>query len=491
MYPASGPIKLSSLRLANVRCFKDLSLDFSGADHSRPAPWTVLLGNNASGKSTVLKALALALVPTQDALALFAQEQDSSPWLRHQTSTGLIRADYLDPSGKANSSVLVIQQRGSEEQLLFASANSPSSPVENASGYLTEAPLICGYGAARRVFGTSSPRGRSVRDAVGTLFNIEARLQNPELAVRRLVSASPAGEQDILGRMDEALNLPKGSTRLGSEGLEVSGPWGSFMPVGSLSDGYRATLSWLLDFIGWSLLRSRSEPDWTDRSPAGIVLIDEIEQHLHPRWQRRILGRLRTQLPNVQFVVTTHAPLCVTGTTDLSDDEVNLFHLGWQGDSVVSSPPMKPPRGQRADQVLTSYLFGLETTSDDQTKERIERLSVLLSRGESLGEAQRREVEDLRVALHGDLGAAETETEALVGAAVERVLDDRLRARIGSSIAGTRSPDREVARFEARRQLLAILEDEPSDEGEHPEPEASEAEVDTGETSRDDNLELP
>lgn len=462
MYPARGPIQLSSLRLENIRCFESLSLDFSGAEHGRPAAWTVLLGNNASGKSTVLKALALALAPTQDALALFAQEQDSSPFLRRKTSIGLIRVDYLDSSGQANASVLVIRQRGSEEQLLFASSNPPTTQLDNSLGNLTETPLICGYGAARRVFGTSSPRGYSVRDAVGTLFNIEARLQNPELAVRRLVSVSPAGEQDILRRVDEALNLPKGSTRLGSEGLEVSGPWGSFMPVGSLSDGYRATLSWLLDFIGWSLLRSRSEPDWTDRSPSAVILIDEIEQHLHPRWQRRILGRLRTQLPNVQFVVTTHAPLCVTGTTDLSDVDVNLFHLGWQGDSVVSSPPMKPPRGQRADQVLTSYLFGLETTSDDKTKERIERLSALLSRGESLGDAQRREVEDLRVALQGELGAAETETEALVGAAVEKAMDERLLSRIGASIDRASPPDREVARFEARRQLLAILGDEPS-----------------------------
>jgi AAA domain, putative AbiEii toxin, Type IV TA system len=207
------------------------------------------------------------------------------------------------------------------------------------------------------------------------------------------------------------------------------------------------------------LLRSRAEPDWTDRAPAGIVLIDEIEQHLHPRWQRRILGHLRTQLPDVQFVVTTHAPLCVTGTTDLADDDVNLFHLGWKGSTVVSSPAMKPPRGQRADQVLTSYLFGLETTSDDQTKERIERLSTLLSRSE-LGEVQRQEVDHLRHVLHGELGPAETETEALVSAAVEKAMDERLLGRISASIEGVSPPDREVARFEARRQLLAILGDE-------------------------------
>jgi energy-coupling factor transporter ATP-binding protein EcfA2 len=457
MHPARGPIRLSSFRLANIRCFESLTLDFSGEGPSRPAAWTVLLGNNASGKSTVLKALALALAPTQDALALFSQ--DANPWLRRGANTGLIQVDYLDPAGKAKSSVLVLRQRGSEEHLLFASAEDPRNQPDS----LSETPLICGYGAARRVFGTSSPRGYSVRDAVGTLFNIEARLQNPELAVRRLVSSSPYGERDILRRVDEALNLPQGSTRLGSEGLEVSGPWGSFMPIGSLSDGYRATLSWLLDFIGWTLLRPQPESEWADRSPAGIVLIDEIEQHLHPVWQRRILGRLRAQLPDVQFVVTTHAPLCVTGTTDLSDSDVNLFHLGWQGNSVVASPAMKPPRGQRADQVLTSYLFGLPTTSDDQTKERIERLSALLSRGDSLAAAERSEVDDLRVALHGDLGPAETETEALVSAAVEKAMDERLLGRIEASIERASPPDREVARLEARRQLRAILGEEPGE----------------------------
>src|SRR4051794_36678425 len=257
MHPARGPIRLASLRLANIRCFESLSLDFSGGK-SGSAAWTVLLGNNSSGKSTVLKALALALAPTQDALALFSQ--DTGPWLRRGASTGLIQLEYLDPSGKTRSSVLVLQQRGTTERLLFASGD-PRAPTDELSDAL---PLICGYGAARRVFGTNSPSGYKLRDAVGTLFNIEARLQNPELAVRRLVSSSPGGEQDILRRVDEALNLPQGSTRLGSEGLEVSGPWGSFMPIGSLSDGYRATLSWLLDFIGWTLLRPQPEAEWAD-----------------------------------------------------------------------------------------------------------------------------------------------------------------------------------------------------------------------------------
>jgi hypothetical protein len=125
---------------------------------------------------------------------------------------------------------------------------------------------------------------------------------------------------------------------------------------------------------------------------------------------------------------------------------------------------MKPPRGQRADQVLTSYLFGLATTSDDQTKERIGRLSALLSRGDLLGEDERQEVDDLRVALHGELGAAETETEALVSVAVEKAMDERLLGRIEASIERAGPPDREVARLEARRQLLAILGEEPSEE---------------------------
>lgn len=443
-------VQLRRLVLENIRCFDRLELDFTDLDAGNAVPWTVLLGNNGSGKSTVLKAVALALAPPHEAHGLFGMDPRSS-WLRRGKREGSIALDL-----STGRRLLRLRSTPRGEILEI--------PTDEDDYGQSAPPLVCGYGAARRSFGTSSPQGYSVRNAVATLFDTEAPLQNPELAVRRMLSASSTGEADLLQRIDQALTLPLGSTRLGQEGIEVNGPWGSFMPIGALSDGYRSTLSWLLDFVGWALLSSRSEPNWVDQPPAGIVLLDEIEQHLHPRWQRRIIGKLRSQLPNVQFLVTTHAPLCVTGTTDLADEEINLVHLSWAGQAVEASPPMKPPRGQRADQILTSYLFGLETTSDDETKEQIERLSGLLARSANLGEAEAQEVTALRDSLQGVLGSAETKTEALVAVAVEKALDSQILASLEASVNPDQSLDPEIARLEARRQLLKVLGEEPGAE---------------------------
>ena len=119
--------------------------------------------------------------------------------------------------------------------------------------------------------------------------------------------------------------------RLDSTGLSIQGPWGSFVPIGALADGYAATLGWLSDILGWaSLFKKKSfAPDFP-----GIVLLDEIEQHLHPNWQRRIIKLLRDQFPRLQFIGTTHAPMCAIGTTDLSDRECELVVLSQTGEHV-------------------------------------------------------------------------------------------------------------------------------------------------------------
>jgi energy-coupling factor transporter ATP-binding protein EcfA2 len=439
--------RLRRLRLRNIRCFEDVEVDFTDPETGSPVSWAVILGDNSSGKSTMLKAIALALASLKDANALF--ESDSRiEWLRKDAVEGSIEVE-LDSGPRRLD---IVRESYGERIDLGSVANQPSTlPGE-------EPMLVCGYGASRRSFGTQSHRGYSVRGAVATLFDPDAPLQNPELSLRRLSSSPEMNEADLLHRIDHVLDLPDGATKLGPEGLEIRGPWGTFLPVSSLSDGYRATLSWILDFLGWALLRDRGIPSG---SFDGLVLIDEIEQHLHPRWQKRILGQLSQQFPGIQFVVTTHAPLCVTGTSDLEDSEVNLVHLGWNGPSVEARGGLKPPRGQRADQILTSYLFGLTTTTDDRTKQQIHRLSDLLSRSpQELSPADHQEIERLRADLDSQLGPHETrleaETAGVVNQALDEVLKDRVQARLEELRGETGSTA--AADFEARRQLKELLE---------------------------------
>ena len=92
----------------------------------------------------------------------------------------------------------------------------------------------------------------------------------------------------------------------------------------------------------------------------GIVLIDELGAHLHPRWRMRIVGALRELLPRVQFVVTTHDPLCLRGVLD---GEVTVIRRNPEN-QVVAIADLPSVQGMRVDQLLTSEHFGLGSTDD-------------------------------------------------------------------------------------------------------------------------------
>jgi predicted ATP-binding protein involved in virulence len=105
----------------------------------------------------------------------------------------------------------------------------------------------------------------------------------------------------------------------------------------------------------------------------GIVLIDEVDIHLHPTWQRKILNQLRQTFPNIQFIVTTHSPLVAA-----SAKEGELFVLKEEQNHVIVES-VSSVQGWRADQILTSSLFDLDTTRDPETEQQLARYDELLA----------------------------------------------------------------------------------------------------------------
>lgn len=97
----------------------------------------------------------------------------------------------------------------------------------------------------------------------------------------------------------------------------------------------------------------------------GIVLIDEVGAHLHPRWRLRVVTALRNLMPRIQFVVTTHDPLCLRG---IVDGEVVVMRRNSEGD-VISLSDLPPVTGMRIEQLLTSEHFGLGSTDDPEVAE--------------------------------------------------------------------------------------------------------------------------
>jgi hypothetical protein len=150
----------------------------------------------------------------------------------------------------------------------------------------------------------------------------------------------------------------------------------------ALSDGYLGVASWSLDLLARWYERAREadivpEGFLTAERPAdlmtGVVLIDEIDLYLHPRWQRDIIGKVRGTFPRMTFVVTTHNPLTLLGARP---GEIQIVRRGAGGDIEFTQRDIPP--GLRMDAVLTGSWFGVASTLDPKTLRDLDRYRQLL-----------------------------------------------------------------------------------------------------------------
>jgi len=123
----------------------------------------------------------------------------------------------------------------------------------------------------------------------------------------------------------------------------------------------------------------------------GVVLVDEIDLHLHPRWQRTIVKQIRETFPNLQFIVTSHSPFVAQDMTEKD----KIIVLTRDGDKVTARHEKGFVKGWRADQILTSWLFGLETSRDEEIEslEKERRVGLQRAEGGTLTEAERLELD--------------------------------------------------------------------------------------------------
>ncbi|MCY7331494.1 MAG: AAA family ATPase [Pseudanabaena sp. CAN_BIN31] len=201
-------------------------------------------------------------------------------------------------------------------------------------------------------------------------------------------------------------------------GIEVDGLWGR-QPLASLSDGYRSTSQWLLDFIGWAVHANRLTESG---NIGGILLIDEVEQHLHPNWQRYLVQRLHEIFPNTQIIASTHTPLAASGVADI--DSGILIKLDRSPENGVQAKLIdkKELYGKRADQVLTSEAFGLFTSRNQGSLTDIDRYSELLGLTERT-EEEENELQELRGKVREGLQDGENPTERLIRSEVEAAIE--------------------------------------------------------------------
>jgi len=347
-FPMIGPDaipRLRSLELENVRGFVSLRLDFGdpreAADHpvSSRQRATVVVGRNGTNKSTLLRALALGLASERDASALLATETGS--FVRKGAAKARITVHLQYPDGRPLKLEKRLQREDDRSDRVVDSAG-PSAEELNL--------LVCGYGAARGITGTDSGRPYRVSDAVATLFDYRRELLSSELTLRRL--SDQLGEsrfQVVLSRFARAMGLSGDKPRIDFDpggGVTISADEvGERIPIEALADGYRVTLNWLVDLYGRALRPDRLTEEG---SVACLVLIDEIDQHLHPELQTRVVTELTNLMPDAQYVLTTHSPLVALGA---HPDQLIVFER--TGQEVKVKDRIPDYRGFSPEDVLT------------------------------------------------------------------------------------------------------------------------------------------
>ena len=327
--------RIERIEVRNFKVIGDLDLSPpSLASSTASAPWLMLLGENGCGKSSLLQAVALTLMGTaeRDALGL-----DAKTYVRNGTRSGFVRV-HLAGSPEP------IELRFSRRSPTFVGGDDPKVILlaYGATRLLPrrgeQAPPVSSLTRVQNLFDPFSPIGNST----DWLLSLDDR--KFEAIARALKGLLDLGPEDRLIR-----NRRAGRVDVEAFGLRV--------PLEHLSDGYQSVVALATDLM-ISLLQQWPTVDAAE----GTVLIDELGAHLHPRWRMRIVPSLRQVFPRVQFLTSTHDPLCLRG---LGDGEVVVVKRDPDGE-VVAVTDLPSVAGLRVDQLLTSEHFGLNSTIDPE-----------------------------------------------------------------------------------------------------------------------------
>lgn len=419
---------LSKATFKNVQGFENLTINFMDNPNNVRMS-SLFLGNNSAGKTAFLRSLALGMCDETGAAGLI----DNFRWafIRQGEKEAVVNIEFMSHQGQYRI-VTAVKRISTQERLRQQYYHlSETQPMREISpeDFPWQNLFVCGYGAGR-LFGESTKAYEKyrIREAITTLFRYDYPLLYPELSLHRLIRAGEKNkeeiEQDTLQRfltvMDELFMLTaQEKLELTENGIEVvNGEERSHLLLHG--DGYKNTATWVLDMVSWKML---ADHNFHPNKMTGIVLLDEVEQHLHPRWQRHIVRLLRQQFPKIQWIMTTHSPLCAVGISDLPDEECQLLRFNKAPQGFIELIEIASLRGLKADKVLTSPAFGLATTRNPEIAEKLDHFSTLYLK-ESRTSQEEQEFIELRDYLDQQLPEPAENSET-------RIMQDKLKKMLG------------------------------------------------------------
>ena len=353
---------LSSLELQNFRSFKDAHIAFD-------PNMTVLIGNNGVGKSSVLDAAAIALGAF---LIRLPDSNGKNHSRRFNKDTDVRRVSFLegDQVQTTPQYPVCVTARGYRDDLphgeapemiwvkqILSTGHAGRGGCLEINAYADECqqrvqshdeslilPMLGYYGTGRvwthkktsayaydRGFRGGVSRLNGYIDCLDAYTNdnlmrywfmrmaLQSATRKKESPLYTAVRKAMASCVAHLQEEDASAIDVEYSVDLGQIIVTYRHDGGvTELPIGMLSDGYRSVMSMVGDIaFRMAMLNPALGEQVVSRTP-GVVLIDEVDLHLHPKWQEHILEALTGTFPKVQFIVTSHAPLVLSSVKDSS-----------------------------------------------------------------------------------------------------------------------------------------------------------------------------
>jgi len=419
---------IHSATIENIRSIKKFNMKFDPHEY---CGWHVIIGDNGAGKSTLVRAIALALIGPNEAAAL---RQNWADWLRQEETNGriMLNIDHNPQYDKRTGKGKSITKYYIPARLLFIQSKLKRPPYVrmsvtrtkiNAKFYIWgegKGWFSASYGPFRRFTGGkkdyeklfySNPRLAPHLSVFGEDVALTECLDWIQtLHIKQLENHT---EGQILDHVKTFINegglLPHNTLldKVTADAVIFRDGNNCRVAIEQLSDGYRSVLSLTIELIRQlvrtygpkKVFKEIKEGRMRINMP-GVVLIDEIDAHMHPTWQRRVGMWFCQYFPKIQFLVATHSPLVCHAA-----EKGTVWRLPNPGTDF----PGGRVKGIELDRlvfgnILEAYdteLFGQDVTRSESSKEKLERLAQLniKSLHGKLSAKEKRELRELRAIL--------------------------------------------------------------------------------------------
>ncbi len=364
---------IERLAIQNFKSFEAAEVAFQcpGAERKPFDNLTLLVGQNSSGKTSILRAVCLGVLGQ-----VLSQSGYQPRFLVRASGEQLscqIRTRVQLEEGVRDLEVMIDRKR--DFQFIHAREDLGDDLYDERSAKY----FLAGYGANRWVPLPSNFESPSSRDQarkrpyqrVASLFEDQFGLIPAESWLGEFIR-----EYLLIDPLKDLANALLQPTGLAFEVLSahfVSNGLG--LPAIALSDGYRSYLAWVFDLLYhlWQVLPTQAQ--FTDIK--GVVLIDEIDLHMHASWQRVALKTISECFPNLQFIVTSHSPI-VAGS--IPSENIRVVRCVEGRSELVNLE--QSIHGLDADQILLTPYFGLDSTRAEAYHEAYDQLYRRASEGD-------------------------------------------------------------------------------------------------------------